>query len=255
MRCSPGGQLGQPAGLLLVACRPAGAAATPSSWTARISPVVAQARLSCSIARQSVRRSAPRPPYSRGTAGPGCPAAARSSLRSWGNSPVRSISAARGATRSSASVRTASRRSAAPRSAGRRGSARSHGHRAHATGPDRRPARVGAVRPSAAYCPGLSGRLATHEPGLRFPASVGMDICAGSGTTMDETTGRMMLDGGRRGRRSRHARDGAPAADQAAGPHESLYATSTEGMKRCLECDIGTVTDAICSDCGKLLRG
>ena len=45
----------------------------PSSWTARISPVVAQARLSCSTARQTsgARRRARR--ARPGTAGPGCP--------------------------------------------------------------------------------------------------------------------------------------------------------------------------------------
>ena len=36
----------------------------PSSWTARMSPVVAQARLSCSTARQTVRSSPPSPPCS-----------------------------------------------------------------------------------------------------------------------------------------------------------------------------------------------
>ena len=35
----------------------------PSAWTARISPDVAQARLICSIARHSVSRSAPSPPW------------------------------------------------------------------------------------------------------------------------------------------------------------------------------------------------
>ena len=42
----------------------------PSPWTARMRPVVAQARLSCSIARQSVSSSPPRPPYSSGNGRP-----------------------------------------------------------------------------------------------------------------------------------------------------------------------------------------
>ena len=81
----------------------------PSSWTARISPVVAQARLSCSMARQSVRRSPPRPPYASGNGRPRMSCAASSARTSCGNSDVRSISAARGAIRSSARTRTASR--------------------------------------------------------------------------------------------------------------------------------------------------
>jgi len=41
-----------------------------------------------------------------------------------------------------------------------------------------------------------------------------------------------------------------------AGPHESPYATSTEGMKRCPACNTGNlVTDANCSNCGKHLPG
>ena len=70
----PGRQPRDPAGLLLGRAGRAGSAATPSSWTARISPVVAQARLICSIARQTrqqLRRRGRRVP--RGTAGPGCP--------------------------------------------------------------------------------------------------------------------------------------------------------------------------------------
>ncbi len=83
----------------------------PSSWTARMSPVVAQARLSCSIARQTVRRSAPTPPWDSGNGRPRISYSARRSLRSAGNSPARSTSAARGATRSSARAATVSRRS------------------------------------------------------------------------------------------------------------------------------------------------
>ena len=73
---------------------------------------------------------------------------------------------------------------------------------------------------------------------------------------MDVTTGLVMLMGA--------AAVGAVATlamlrrqrMQAAGPHESLYATSTEGMKRCPECNTGNlVTDAICSNCGKHLPG
>jgi hypothetical protein len=39
-------------------------------------------------------------------------------------------------------------------------------------------------------------------------------------------------------------------------PHESPYAVSTEGMKRCPACNTGNlVTDATCSSCGKPLPG
>jgi hypothetical protein len=38
--------------------------------------------------------------------------------------------------------------------------------------------------------------------------------------------------------------------------HESPFATSTEGMKRCPNCGTGNlVTDANCSNCGKRLPG
>ena len=81
----------------------------PSSWTARISPDVAHARLICSIARQIVRRSTPSPPWASGNGRPRMSWEASSAWTSRGNSPVRSISAARGAIRSSARTRTASR--------------------------------------------------------------------------------------------------------------------------------------------------
>ncbi len=43
---------------------------------------------------------------------------------------------------------------------------------------------------------------------------------------------------------------------QAAGPRESPFAVSTEGMKRCPSCNMGNlVTDADCSSCGKRLPG
>ena len=67
-----------------------------------------------SAARSRGRRvssSPPRPPYSSGNGRPRMSCSASSWRRSCGNSPVRSISAARGATRSSASTRTASRSS------------------------------------------------------------------------------------------------------------------------------------------------
>ena len=90
-------------------CRRGGAAAQPSSWTARMSPVVAQAAESASIARQTVSRSPPRPPKRSGNGSPRIPCSASRLRRSSGNVSVRSISAARGATRSRAIVRTASR--------------------------------------------------------------------------------------------------------------------------------------------------
>ena len=46
------------------------------------------------------------------------------------------------------------------------------------------------------------------------------------------------------------------AAAAAAGPAESRYAVSTEGMKRCPACGMGNlVTDATCSACGRQLPG
>jgi hypothetical protein len=43
---------------------------------------------------------------------------------------------------------------------------------------------------------------------------------------------------------------------QAEGPHESPFAVSTEGMKRCPSCGTGNlVTDGTCSTCGKALPG
>ena len=74
---------------------------------------------------------------------------------------------------------------------------------------------------------------------------------------MDVTTGLVMLMArGGGGGRSPRSRCCAGSGSQAAGPHESLYATSTEGMKRCPACNTGNlVTDAICSNCGKHLPG
>jgi len=44
------------------------------------------------------------------------------------------------------------------------------------------------------------------------------------------------------------------SADELA--HDSPFATSTEGMKRCPSCGTGNlVTDANCSNCGKRLPG
>jgi hypothetical protein len=46
------------------------------------------------------------------------------------------------------------------------------------------------------------------------------------------------------------------AAEAAAHPVESMYAVSTEGMKRCPACGMGNlVTDATCASCGKRLPG
>ena len=66
MSVRAGRQVGQPArpSARSVPASMIGSAA--SSWTARMSPVVAHAALSSSIARQMVRRSAPSPPYSTG---------------------------------------------------------------------------------------------------------------------------------------------------------------------------------------------
>ena len=92
-------------------CRRAGAAATPSSWTARIRPgrgADAADLLDREADGQQVAAEAAVAP---GNGRPRMSWLARSSLMSYGNSAVRSISAARGATCSSARTRTASRRS------------------------------------------------------------------------------------------------------------------------------------------------
>ena len=45
-------------------------------------------------------------------------------------------------------------------------------------------------------------------------------------------------------------------AATAAGPVETQFAVSTEGMKRCPSCGMGNlVTDATCSACGRRLPG
>ena len=53
MSVSPGREVREPARLLLVGVPASRSGSAPSSWTARIRPVVAQARLICSIARQT----------------------------------------------------------------------------------------------------------------------------------------------------------------------------------------------------------
>lgn len=51
-------------------------------------------------------------------------------------------------------------------------------------------------------------------------------------------------------RRERHE------AETDAAAHESPFAVSTEGMKRCPSCGTGNlVTDATCSNCGRPLPG
>ena len=63
---SPGGEVRATSAPAAPAVPARRSGSAPSSWTARISPVVAQARLICSMARQTVRRSPPRPPCSSG---------------------------------------------------------------------------------------------------------------------------------------------------------------------------------------------
>jgi hypothetical protein len=65
-----------------------------------------------SMAMVSPRMPAPDPPYSVGMHSPSSPASRKSSNRSWGYSPVSSISRARGRTLSWASLRTLAWRSA-----------------------------------------------------------------------------------------------------------------------------------------------
>jgi hypothetical protein len=46
------------------------------------------------------------------------------------------------------------------------------------------------------------------------------------------------------------------AAEAAAGPPETRFAVSTEGMKRCPSCGMGNlVTDSTCASCKKRLAG
>src|SRR5262245_12886540 len=81
----------------------------PSSWTARIRPLVAQTFETSSIATRQRRVPVPRPPYSSSKNRPNRSFSRKSSTTSHGNSWLSSISAARGAIRSRASCRTRSR--------------------------------------------------------------------------------------------------------------------------------------------------
>src|SRR5215213_3582801 len=81
----------------------------PSSWTARIKPVVAQTFESSSIATSTISAPVPVPPYCSSNGRPSKSCSRISSTMSHGNSADLSISAARGATRSRARTRTRSR--------------------------------------------------------------------------------------------------------------------------------------------------
>ena len=241
------GQLREPAGLLL-GCPAMEIGSEPSSWTARIRPVVAQARLSCSMARQTLSSSPPRPPCATGNGSARTSCSASSSRRSYGNSPVRSISAARGATRSSASTRTASRSIALLLG---------------------QPVRRGSVRRWSRRHPtaGQTARRRAHSARtlVPWPLPQGSGYPLRQGTRRGIRAGRgddgsIDPPGAHRGRRDRHpghAVDPATPASQAeeAGPHESPYAVSTEGMKRCPRCGFGNlVTDSTCGSCGAPAR-
>ena len=92
----PASERGHPAGALLRRCRRARAAAPPSAWTARISPVVAQTRLTAPRSRG--RPSAGRRPgrrARRGTAAPGCRGPRGAERRPTGRSPHVDLGGAR----------------------------------------------------------------------------------------------------------------------------------------------------------------
>ena len=212
----------------------------PSSWTARISPVVAQARLSCSTARQTLSSSPPRPPYSSGNGRARMSWSARRRRRSSGNSAVRSISAARGATRSSASTRTASR----------------------------------SISCSSVRRNGPGARFAVVTGGIVPRAGPALAVSGGrrlGGVGESGTGARLQSAGDDRGPDHPdpgpcpHRRPGIVAVitilrrDRVAPeepPAESPFAVATEGMKRCPSCGMGNlVTDDNCSNCGTRLVG
>src|SRR3954453_1666523 len=86
-------------------------ASVPSSWTMRISALEAHARATSSTATLSINVPVPVPPYSTGNGSPSRACSANSLRMSHGYSPVRSISAARGATFSVTICRIVSRKS------------------------------------------------------------------------------------------------------------------------------------------------
>ncbi len=81
------------------------------SWTAMISEVEASPLAISSTATQNISSPVPVPPYSSLNGSPSRSCSAKSSRRSCGNSPVASISAARGTTRSLTIWRITSRKS------------------------------------------------------------------------------------------------------------------------------------------------
>ena len=83
-----------------------------------------------------------------------------------------------------------------------------------------------------------------------------MGFRAGSGTTMDVTTGLIMLMAAAAVGRGRHARDAAPAADAGGRAAREPVRDQHRGDEALPECNTGNlVTDAICSNCGKHLPG
>ena len=83
----------------------------PSSWIISIRALDAHALATSSTATLSISVPVPVPPYSASKGSPNRSCSANSSRRSRGYSPVASISAARGATRSVTILRIVSRKS------------------------------------------------------------------------------------------------------------------------------------------------
>ena len=162
----------------------------PSAWTARMSPLVAQARLICSMARQTESRSPPSPPCSTGNGRARMSWLASSSTTSQGNSrvwrrwPRRAARSARRPARGRRRAGRAARRSGGGSSGGPADHAR---HRSRSVSvrrtDERRPRRR---RPYA-----WSGRR-TATPAM------------GSEGTMDPGAGHPPPDGRRVRRRPRH---------------------------------------------------
>ncbi len=221
----------------------------PSDCTARMRPVVAQARLSCSMARHSVSRSAPRPPWRSANGIARMSWLARRRRMSSGHSADRSISAARGATCSSASSRTASRSrtwSSVSRTepwAGVWVVTATH------------PSSAGGARSSGMTGPVARTRLSRPQarrhrpPGERTSAPGGT---AWTSRTCSCSASRSWSRSPRRLGSARGCRPSTPASSTA----ESPFAVSTEGEKVCPKCGMGNLwTESRCISCGGALKG
>ena len=247
MSCSPAASSGTSAPAAR-ACRRAGAGGEPAPGRRGSSPVVAQARLSCSIARQTLSSSPPGRRTPRGTAAPGCPA-----RRGAGAGP-------RGTRRSGRSRRRAARRArrratrTASRSSGcssvRRywpaGGARG-GHRPHRTArsgecrTQNHPRLVAGIAPVLRSSQDVRTRRGAGAGRLRMP----VDRPPSFSSYRRRLVGlvavlRILL---------KQRQDTVDLGRESPG-HGS------EGMKRCPNCETANlVTDTTCSNCGKHLPG